>query len=623
MDGEKLERLLMLPLDAQKEKFEKLDEQEKNYIIQKLYSENININYLFPKMSFQMILKNLDKFDFEKWRAEYDLIESLTDENEILKLLKIVLDKIKEMDAFGGLNLIDLVPYSKRKEFMLSIREKEIKQNKEIISSFLVEEYLLKFKYEDRYDVLQIILQNFNKNVDNPDNPRFYEHQYDLYLKAFLGKEMKEEIVFKALDLLIDNHKNENKNKGPFFQEMSSLPIIYGLFVDNNIYYKKILKVIIDSNYLSSTLGFREILKYTPEDKQKEVLDYLIHYLDGKNNHPKMQDYAFYKCIEIFDSKEIEQLFTKYVLEDKLFDERLALKKENFKYFNCLDYLNTKIKFYKSEEKDRILKQALIDISEKVSFCNYDEKYQNILIEYSKLYNLDLENFTELVKKFGYNILKYIENENIQNIINLPNNNFNKLLNLFTSETIDFDKNTINDVINSLLQRRFMIEKKDDYDIFSKFEMLIKNQKYKETENLLNKISNNIDINKILLDNNINYEELLNQIKIGKLNTLHIITNEYIKNKREEYLKNNYKEEYITLDLQKVISKESYKQDIMFKNTYLLGPGLINEINYPFTPNQIELLHSVNLQDELINFKKDPANSEVKPENKKYLKVLN
>ena len=132
MDGEKLERLLMLPLDAQKEKFEKLDEQEKNYIIQKLYSENININYLFPKMSFQMILKNLDKFDFEKWRAEYDLIESLTDENEILKLLKIVLDKIKKMDAFGGLDLIDLVPYSKRKEFMLSIREKEIKQNKEI-----------------------------------------------------------------------------------------------------------------------------------------------------------------------------------------------------------------------------------------------------------------------------------------------------------------------------------------------------------------------------------------------------------------------------------------------------------------------------------------------------------
>ena len=132
MDGEKLERLLMLPLDAQKEKFEKLDEQEKNYIIQKLYSENININYLFPKMSFQMILKNLDKFDFEKWRAEYDLIESLTDENEILKLLKIVLDKIKEMDAFGGLNLIDLVPYSKRKEFMLSIREKEIKQNRRI-----------------------------------------------------------------------------------------------------------------------------------------------------------------------------------------------------------------------------------------------------------------------------------------------------------------------------------------------------------------------------------------------------------------------------------------------------------------------------------------------------------
>ena len=201
-------------------------------------------------------------------------------------------------------------------------------------------------------------------------------------------------------------------------------------------------------------------------------------------------------------------------------------------------------------------------------------KYTDEMFEYVKQYlinkyKLNEKNFELFEKHFGPLVIRYINNENIQQIINLNDVNFNKLLELFPK--VEFNMSDAEKIYDSLKQFAFSKIYSADTEIFARINHLIadnnseyihdldkiistfetqsdKEKFYKKFNNmyphLLKKIMDNP---KEFLINVIEYiQNGTNEEKNYYLNVLHFITDYYIAYKREKY-----RDEY---DMQKDLS---------------------------------------------------------------------
>lgn len=313
---------------------------------------------------------------------------------------------------------------------------------------------------------------------------------------------------------------------------------------------------------------------------------------------------------------------------DEVFDKNLELFKTKLKsgksfsidnsYFNYNNSVKTRIlKYIKNdiellrllmesdEENILILMETINNLEFEEENLFEDELNQNKSLNLKDLYN---KPFYEVTKKFltdyyglnpqhldifinktGYQYLKYIENPNMRNAINLDDNNFKKYLELFSYEKLNIKD--IENIYDSIIQARFKIDKKNDLDRLDKIKASLMNKDLPVPYEELNILSKRINNKKLLKQKTLtqNEEQLLNnpyefllycynQIKqnnnIDKyLNIIYQINRDYLQKEREIYRANHNYHQEIKLDFQ--YDEQSVVNGIL-KDLVLNNQQLIN-----------------------------------------------
>ena len=273
-------------------------------------------------------------------------------------------------------------------------------------------------------------------------------------------------------------------------------------------------------------------------------------------------NFAF--AVKIFDTLDISFL----IREKRILNAMLE---------SNIDFINEYILSYLEHEENEI---------DKV----YNDDIFNCLKNYFiKKYNLNGNHLLIMKEKYGPLITKYLRFQNLQQIINLDDEKFNKFINLFSNK----EKYTINDleaIYDSFKQEEFAINNPQIKNIFANIMHAIED-KSSEINNLLMELNTiwsdklqkkifekyneeilSIDYvyNKILNTNDIEYEHYVN--------ILHFITDNYIALKREEYRKNYnmYEEAKVPF----VYDERDWKKAIILRTlTYCLIYNKMNVSN--------------------------------------------
>ena len=203
-------------------------------------------------------------------------------------------------------------------------------------------------------------------------------------------------------------------------------------------------------------------------------------------------------------------------------------------------------------------------------------------------YHLNETNLDYMINKYGYILIKYIDNQSIQSIINLDDDKFNKFVKLFPQEP--YKMNDLETIYDSFKQEEFTKLYPDIINIFPDIMHSLDNgsKDYFSYLDNLCEVWNETLIDKILkkypdeervIQNNPDYIVYIGNIitsndaitKDRYTNILHIITDYYIAQKREQYRKTYdiYKEasipfEYDKKDLDKIVTARTLQECIIY-----------------------------------------------------------
>jgi len=184
-----------------------------------------------------------------------------------------------------------------------------------------------------------------------------------------------------------------------------------------------------DAEYIIATLIYSE------EDEERKNYLFEKFVLNDPNIEPA---YLFGSLCEV---PELE-----YRLMDKYFlckGNKMTVQKA----VDLIDYNGDKVDFFKN--------------------------YPNIVDYFVEQFEIkNKKHFEYIIKKFGNKTFTFL-NDNIVNLINLNDEDFNKIMAIFEKENLSLDRVSTEAVITSIVQKRFMIDKNNIYNIFSSFESWI------------------------------------------------------------------------------------------------------------------------------------------------------
>ena len=237
--------------------------------------------------------------------------------------------------------------------------------------------------------------------------------------------------------------------------------------------------------------------------------------------------------------------------------------------------------------------------------------------------NVDQEHLKTLVKQTSPEILKYVTNKNIMDCLNLSDKDFQKYMMLIKPEHQQMDMDSINDMLNVILNRRFKIERKEDDHIFSSFQSAIEHRDKNRLFELFEKLSTLVDINSKITNLDEFIEKLIAR-DIDTINELHDITQEYIRIAKDNYVKGHIKENRekvvkVTVDRGeyiKILLASDDADDIIQTIEYIKEEIPEKELQ--------DLINNKELLKKLIEYKKNPKEYGAPPkEIKRELKNLN
>lgn len=279
-----------------------------------------------------------------------------------------------------------------------------------------------------------------------------------------------------------------------------------------------------------------------------------------------------------------------------------------------------------------------------------------ILSGLSSKYGVSESKLDKVAKKYGYDIIKYLENDTIKKFINGPIEHLDIIYSLIDCPKMTMDD--VNNVYNCLLQKRFSIQKSEIVNVFSNINIAIDEKNFTVINDNIQKIINNKDMLK-LLDNEVfirmlqsrgyivptnkdEFEFFLNKLCTDMLKEekdqdslreiLHTLTNHYIRAERELYIANGLEHIEENLSLQTITNKEKQQKAIFEQLNIEEITGIIEkldqtkiqdeEIRYLLSPYGKKIINAC------IEFKKSPSryqNSEITrlELTKKYLKMFN
>lgn len=598
------------------------EKEKKILLIKDKLGKSYELNSFIIKLPPYLRIKYLNLFAFNEFYNKADLISGISDDNIVYEILVNALNYTNLEIEIP--NLFKLVPYQYKEQFLYEIKKKEELEQNEIITSYNVNDYLQEFHLEDRYHILKDILFKDFLYTYNSNKCRYTEYNYSLILKCFPQdkKEFKDSSMFKALQFLVEftKEKPDEYNKNDH-ERIYNADNIINMIYENGFNVKEAIKYLIDSDVLSLNVGLSSVTEKLPYEIKKEVTIFIVEYY--KQNNLNLGEYQFYSLIKYLNDDDLKELFNKYVLKEQLFDYSYVIGKKSFKTPNCLYYSDLLFDLLPEEQLEEYFKDINTLLITNPKLPIFEQGHESVIRTYSKKYKVSYEGLKLFIDKFGFLTLKYIDNENIQKLINMDSNHINKLFAIFNDNNYYFDKNIKNDILNSLIQRKFMLEQKNIYNIFGIFEKLISNQNIDGINMLLKKINNSIDINTILSKENITYNQFINQILNGNLDLLHKITNRFIAYQRELYLQEKIKNIDSSLNLDKIISKDEYKKQEMNQGYWHIDYSLKQLDKNKLTEEEKFLINNTDILKNLISFKNDQKNFPLSQEEKKYLKALN
>ena len=338
----------------------------------------------------------------------------------------------------------------------------------------------------------------------------------------------------------------------------------------------------------------------------------------------------------------------KFEVSKALFD-RFILKEQRFAIKDIIEGLKVKpvrkeINFYVVDQyiKDQSYSEDLFNIIHSSltndngfiveSYINSIPSYPRINALYSQKYQVNLDNLNDLIKHFGYLVINYINKPNIASLLNLDKGDFTKYIGLFDKSYRALDKEDINTVSNAFFQRQFRLGHPKIYNIFATFERLLGKIDVEQEEkirNILDDITKQIDINKILNKYQLTKEELINKLlkrEDGTLNIVHEITDLFIAHMRTLYCKTQLNDVFAKVNMKKIFEKNYFKKAIFAKKSELAIKYLIYGVKYDrdsgLTEDQRQLINNDELIEKIIRFKKDPKSVSLIPEEKQKLKLF-
>jgi hypothetical protein len=171
-------------------------------------------------------------------------------------------------------------------------------------------------------------------------------------------------------------------------------------------------------------------------------------------------------------------------------------------------------------------------------------------------YNVNKDHLEKMQKRLGNKIIMYIDNENLQSILALDDEEFDKILGLFPD--VEYTMTDVEASYESLIQHSYGKENVEDIAIFATMNHAIEDNDLEKIKNIRKKLvigTKKDFLEKLLLKHNIenirNTGQLIDLIikksctdeKIKYIDILHELTDEYIANSRIEYRNNHYFDE--------------------------------------------------------------------------------
>ena len=488
----------------------------------------------------------IDELDVDEYEIN-NYIQSVTDERIRFRMAMyfLVNNKISEI-------LLNKVISILNNEFKLEFFNKMLEfynEKEEKINVYLLPEIIEAFDEKERVLVIK-------KLVDKNSGYRLNWANIPKILKTVSEEDRRESLL-----IILDNNKDR-------LNEMYNVCDIMKLFSEENIY--TIIKDLVDRNALK-THALLEYLKDKDINRCLEVIDFIIDY--EKNNESKViNNNTISKLLDRVPRDIGVNIYKKYAIDMGQFANISVAKgchNIEDRYF-YIDYLLSTFRIVNFDKIFQLLDLTLVEMDE-IPLGNYE--YANIIDMYVKKYQVNRNHLVEFIKRFNYSALKFMNSKNIRDAINLEEAAFRKFIEIFNPKGTELTNDVINTICNSFLQRQFSLENDEDYNIFSRFEDVLRNKDentlIRLTE-LLVKIGKTINIDSYLEKENISIDDFIELLLGNNENTitiLHNMTQEYIMKKREEYVKKELVSIFDKLIVNKKIEKNLYKKKILELNT--------------------------------------------------------
>ncbi len=249
-------------------------------------------------------------------------------------------------------------------------------------------------------------------------------------------------------------------------------------------------------------------------------------------------------------------------------------------------------------------------IAHRENFPPYFESYQSLVDLFAQHYQVPVEHLLTMIDLTSMQCLSYLNNDNIQQILRLPEEEFKEILAFFKKENTQLSNNTFNDILNSLLQRQFRIEHSSLVNIFPQCLAAIEAKDVETLGNLLIQIDKTYPFTELLVAAGMDQQTFVHGL-LEKQNQaitfLHQITNKYLTLERNNYTKENL-EEMRTRCLKNCFEKNALIKAAM---KWISWKTFLKDVDslsvHFFSPEDQELLANESLLKEVFQFKKDPT----------------
>ena len=331
-----------------------------------------------------------------------------------------------------------------------------------------------------KIDILKKYLSLYRNILISPKNE--YEANIKLIDESLFGEVLKlfDTCQKEVLDILIEeliNRKKTYDNRD--FDVEIFIDFFRAVKPELKMYS---LKKLVGNNLLNRT----DIGKMTPYIDAELVIPFLELVINSIEGAVVSLELTFIQAISKLKEDLARNAIVKFLINGK--------KMDVYKVLNFASSEKLRIVIIEEIIKGKRYSHfELMNLLFLITFNNnYKQDSEVILSYFADYYKVDKKRISQMIHKYGYTFLKFMNEKNIIEMLKLPDADLEKFLALFDENSICLNANDINDVSNALIQRQFKFENKEAYQVYSVLTLLLKyepEETYRQVEKIFNKIN--------------------------------------------------------------------------------------------------------------------------------------